>query len=157
MTLKKIINFSFLIILIFFFTGILYAFYTDIFPLQLGIHPKVYKSSNVGMEGYDLVNYFQSRHAKKGNSRFNHYSNGVYWNFMSKSNKKNFVINPTKYIPQFGGFCAYSISEGYTYPPDPKVWKIINGKLYFFRNEEIKKMALYKWESIISKATLNWE
>ena len=83
-----------------------------------------------------MVNYFQSNTANKGNSRFSHYRNGVYWSFMSNGNLKKLLSRtPTRYIPQFGGFCTYSISEGYTYPPDPEVWKIKNGKIYFFRNE----------------------
>ena len=157
MNLKNIINFSFLIILILFFAGILYAFYTDIYPLKLGIHPKIYKSSNLGMAGYDLINYFQSKSAKKGNSRYSHNTNNVYWNFMSSGNMKRFADNPKRYIPQFGGFCTFSISEGYTYPPDPNVWIIKNRKLYFFRNEESKKMALYNWEKVLGNAILNWK
>ena len=157
MNIKKLINYTFLTILIVFFAGILYAFYTDIFPLKLGIHPKIYKSSNLGMGGYDMVNYFQSRSASKGNSRFSHYRKSVYWSFMSSGNLKKFSDNPTRYIPQYGGFCTYSISEGYTYPPDPDIWEIRNGRIYFFRNEEVKKLALYKWEQTISKANANWK
>jgi hypothetical protein len=67
-----------------------------------------------------------------------------------------FKAKPKKYVPQFGGYCTYTISTGYTYPPDPMVWRLHNGRLYFFKDEETKKLAIENWTTVIENAKLHW-
>ncbi|MEM6666964.1 MAG: YHS domain-containing (seleno)protein, partial [Pseudomonadota bacterium] len=67
-----------------------------------------------------------------------------------------FAANPARYAPQFGGYCAWAVSEGYTAKGDPKHWKVVNGKLYLNYNGRIQR----RWEKDIpghiSKGNANW-
>ena len=81
---------------------------------------------------------------------------GTTYLFASKSNRRQFVKAPEKYLPQFGGFCAYGAAVGKKFYADPTVWKIVDGKLYVNLDKKIQK----KWESDLSdnlkKAHANW-
>jgi YHS domain-containing protein len=65
-------------------------------------------NNGVGIKGYDPVAYFTDNKAVKGNAQFQSSSNGVIYNFASAQNKAAFDANPSKYAPQFGGFCAWA-------------------------------------------------
>jgi YHS domain-containing protein len=150
----KLLFYTFVTIL--FFASVV-AYFLDILPISFGLHSKIYKSSSVAIDGYDIVNYFNKKDANKGDITFNYKLDNNNWFFISAANLKTFKANHAKYIPQFGGYCAYYISKGYTYPPDPNIWHIDKGKLYFFSDEEKKNQALADWENVLSDASLNWK
>ena len=54
---------------------------------------------------------------------------------------------PAKYAPQYGGYCAWAISQGYTADTDPQTGKVVNGKLYLNYNPSVAK----KWNEDIPK------
>lgn len=141
--------FAFLVVAVF-------AYYLDILPTNLKLHPEVYKSSGIAIAGYDVVNYQNKKTANKGNVTYKFKYNDTHWIFMSNVNLKKFVKRPKKYLPQYGGYCTYSISEGYTYPPNPEIWRFFKGRLYFFKDEESKKIAISNWDEIIERANKNW-
>ncbi len=157
MNLGKIFKFFITIALMAFAVSAVFAFYLDIMPTNLKIHPKIYKSSGIAIDGYDAVNYQNKKSANKGNVTYKFKLNDNHWIFMSNANMKMFVKSPNRYIPQFGGFCTYSISEGYTYPPNPEVWKLHNGRLYLFKDEEAKSLAVANWKEVLKKAEQNWK
>ena len=125
----------FLIVTVAFFVALV-AYFMGIMPLSIGIHDKVYKSSNVALDGYDIVNYHYKKKENKGDLTFNYKHNDLNWFFISSRHLKAFKSKPAKFIPQFGGYCTYTVSKGFTHPPDPKAWYLSNGKLYFFKDEE---------------------
>jgi YHS domain-containing protein len=85
-------------------------------------------------EGYDVVVYF-NHEAKKGNKQFIADFDGVKFQFSSKENLDLFKKNPEKYVPQFGGYCAYAIGKnGDKVSINPKTFEIRDGKLYLFYN-----------------------
>lgn len=139
-----------------FIAGASTAYYYGVMPTSIGLHSKIYTKSNIAMDGYDIVNYFLGKSALKGNTRFAIKQNDQGWLFNSDRTLKIFKAKPKKYIPQFGGYCAYTISTGYTHPPDPKVWRLHNGRLYFFKDEEAKKLAIENWTTVIENAKLHW-
>ena len=49
------------------------------------------------------------------------------------------------YAPQYGGYCAWAVSQGYTAPIDPKAWKVVDGKLYLNYSKSVQK----NWEKDI--------
>lgn len=152
---KMIKSICFLSVLIF-FIGALTAYYFGIVPTSLGIHSQFYTSSNVAMDGFDMTNFYTAKKAKLGDVRFNYKYAGTNWFFMSSRNKKQFASKPQKFLPQFGGYCTYTMSKGYTYPPDLKVWHIEKRKIYFFKDEESKKNALANWQNILKDAKMHW-
>jgi YHS domain-containing protein len=92
-------------------------------------------SNGVIVDGYDVVSFFTENKAVKGNSQFTYsYRDATYW-FSSEEHKKMFVDNPSKYEPQFGGYCAYAAALGRTAPIDVKTFSIVNGRLVIQHNQ----------------------
>jgi YHS domain-containing protein len=112
---------------------------------------------NVAIKGYDTVAYFDESGAVKGNPQFEYAWKGARWLFSSQANMEKFKANPEQYAPQFGGYCSYSVSHGYTADGDPEAWKVVDGKLYLNNNQEVKK----KWEAeqpkLIQDGEKNWK
>lgn len=88
---------------------------------------------NVAISGYDPVAYFTDGRAVQGSPEINQSWLGANWHFASGKHRDAFVAEPMRYAPQYGGFCAGSMSIGMiTDNIDPKSWRIIDGKLYLF-------------------------
>jgi YHS domain-containing protein len=120
--------------------------------------PPVYTDvfSNVGVGGYDAVAYFKDGRPVQGKKEFSTKYKGAEFRFATQANLDAFLKQPDAYAPQYGGYCAWAASEGYTAKGDPKYWKVVNGKLYLNYDGNIQK----KWETdvpgFISKADQNW-
>src|SRR5262245_32720617 len=96
-------------------------------------------SAGLALKGYDVVAYFAQGKPVAGKKEFQYEWMGARWQFSSSANRDLFAANPDKYTPQYGGYCAYGVSEGHKAPIDPMVWKIVNGKLYLNYNADIGK------------------
>ena len=112
--------------------------------------------SGVGIKGYDPVAYFTDNKAIKGSAQFQSDSNGVTYHFVSTQNKAAFDANPAKYEPQFGGFCAWAVSQGYTAPIDPKAFQVVNGRLLLQYSLSVRKQFSQDTEGNLRKADANW-
>jgi YHS domain-containing protein len=85
-------------------------------------------------EGYDVVSYF-SNTAKKGDTAYTAVFEGVKFKFVSKQNLETFKKAPKKYIPAYGGFCAYAVgAKAERVSINPETFEIRDGKLYLFYN-----------------------
>ena len=112
-------------------------------------------NSVVGVQGYDLVSYHDGKPLPgNGNHVANH--NGVNYLFISNKNKKNFQGNPEKYLPAYGGFCAYGVAVGKKFIADPNVWEIVDGQLYLNLDNKIKGIWSKDISGNIKKANANW-
>lgn len=112
--------------------------------------------TGVAIKGYDPVAYFTEGKPAKGSSDFSYEWNGAEWRFASAANRDLFKADPVKYAPQYGGYCAWAVSRGYTAGIDPEAWKIVNNRLYL--NYSVKVQAQWS-EDIpgnIAKAEENW-
>ncbi len=76
--------------------------------------------------------------------------------FASKSNKTSFDNNPTKYLPAYGGWCAFGVSVGKKFHSDPLAWRVVNGKLYLNLDEDIQKQWLKDVPGRIKTADAKW-
>ncbi len=113
--------------------------------------------NNVALQGYDPVAYFESAKATEGKKEIKSEYNGAIYHFSSENNKALFLKNPSQYEPQFGGFCAYGMSEGYEAPIQPEAFTIVDGKLYLNYNLKVKEMWSKDHAARIKKAIVNWE
>ena len=68
-------------------------------------------SNGVVLKGYDPVAYFTRHQAVKGNPAIQIRSGGAIYYFVSVADKVAFSKNPSRYVPQYGGFCAYHLSK----------------------------------------------
>ncbi len=114
-------------------------------------------TSKVAIQGYDPVAYFESNTPIEGKKEITAEFNGTVYYFSSESNKELFLKNPSQYEPQFGGFCAYGISEGHESPIKPEAFTIVDNKLYLNYNLKVKEIWSKDRAARIEKATLNWQ
>jgi len=91
---------------------------------------QIYSDKGIAIDGTDPVSYFKQGKPVAESSSITHKWKGVTWRFSSEDNRAAFAANPTAYAPQYGGYCAYAVSEGYTASTVPDAWKIVDGKLY---------------------------
>ena len=114
----------------------------------------------IAISGYDPVAYFTQNKAVKGKKDMAVYHQGVTYYFSSAANKDLFKSNPSKYEPEYGGWCAYAMGEkGEKVSIDPETFKIVNGKLYLFYNRFFNN-TLKDWNkneaALKAKADANW-
>lgn len=113
--------------------------------------------------GYDVVAYFKDNKPVKGNREIKAVHNNITYYFSSAENKKAFLDAPEKYLPQYDGHCALSVSYGKKLSIDPLTFKVTNEKLYLFFNGETstgKVNSLDTWnkneERLLKKADSIW-
>lgn len=112
--------------------------------------------NGVAIQGYDPVAFFTQGHPVKGSPQFeSQYKGAKYW-FESADDKKLFDANPAKYEPQFGGFCAYGMSQGHTAPIKIEAWQIVNGRLLMQYDLDIQKKFNKDTQGNLQKADQNW-
>ena len=80
----------------------------------------------------------------------------IIWQFASAQHRDLFAKAPEKYAPQYGGYCAYAVSENHTADIDPEAWRIIEGKLYLNYSKSVQQMWLKEPEARIRRADQNW-
>lgn len=112
--------------------------------------------SSEAIKGYDSVAYFTENKPVKGKSEFSLERDGATWLFASQENLDLFKADPEKYAPQYGGYCAYAVSQGTTASIKPELFTIHNGKLYLNYNEKINAQWSEKKDDFISKADVQW-
>jgi YHS domain-containing protein len=119
--------------------------------------PKVNVDKNgVILKGYDPVAYFEDHRPVKGDPKFSStYRTATYY-FASAAHKATFDKNPAKYAPQYGGFCAESMSRGKLIDADPNVFLVYKGKLYVCRSPQGGKIFYSNPDVHIKKADQNW-
>ena len=115
----------------------------------------------IAIEGYDPVAYFKSSKAIEGDKKNSVYYQGVTYYFSSVENKEEFKINPSRYEPEYGGWCAYAMgAKGEKVSVDPETFKIVNGKLYLFYNRAFNN-TLKSWNkdeaNLKSRADASWQ
>ena len=113
-------------------------------------------SDGVALEGYDAVAYFTQGKPVLGTKDFQHEWQGAKWLFSSAANRDLFAADPGKYAPQYGGYCAFGVSEGHKAKVDPVVWKIVDGKLYLNYDAGVGSEWRKDIPGRIAKADKNW-
>ncbi len=112
--------------------------------------------TGVAIKGYDPVAYFTASKPLKGSSDFAYDWNGAEWRFATAANRDLFKADPVKYAPQYGGYCAWAVSRGYTAGIDPEAWKIVNQRLYLNYSTKVQAQWSEDIPGNIAKAEENW-
>jgi YHS domain-containing protein len=113
-------------------------------------------ASKLAIDGHDPVAYFKSSQPVKGVPEHALTWNGASWRFASDENKAAFAASPEKFAPQYGGYCAWAVSEGYTAKGDPRHWRIVDGKLYLNYNASVQKDWAKDIPGRKAKGDKNW-
>lgn len=114
-------------------------------------------STGIAIKGYDPVAYFEMAKPVKGSKSFEATHDGATYRFASKRHLDLFKGNPTKYAPEYGGYCSYGMRYGQTSEVDPAAWKIVEGRLYLQYDQGTQAVWLNKANENIAIANQLWE
>ncbi|SNR15307.1 YHS domain-containing (seleno)protein [Tenacibaculum jejuense] len=119
-------------------------------------------NSNIALQGYSPVSYLDLNLAQRGNKNYKSTHEGVVYYFTSAQQKTTFDKNPAKYLPQYGGYCAFGTYAGAKFRVDPNKFLVYNGKYYLFLNNvELDAKQLWLKENddkkLVKVANKNWK
>ncbi|WP_420387831.1 YHS domain-containing (seleno)protein [Roseivirga sp.] len=119
-------------------------------------------NSNIALEGYSPVSYLDLGLAQKGLKEFKSEHDKVVYYFTSAEQKQKFDKNPDKYLPQYGGYCAFGVYAGAKFRPDPNKFIVKDGKYFLYLyNLELDAQQLWLKENnhagLVKKANDNWD
>ncbi len=128
-----------------------------VLPLSiLAQQSEVFSNKDGAIKGFDPVAFFVESKAVLGVKEFAYDWKNATWHFATKKNKDLFVANPEKYAPQYGGYCAYGIADGHKAPTETNTWTVVDNKLYFNYNLQVKKEWSKDQLNLIKKADELW-
>lgn len=113
-------------------------------------------SDGVAIRGYDPVAYFRDGGPRPGKPEFSVRHGGAIWRFASAEHKALFEADPRRYVPAYGGFCAYGTSRGYLVKIEPEAWSIVDGRLYLNYDLGVRETWLGRTKTYIARADGNW-
>jgi len=119
-------------------------------------------NSNIALQGYSPVSYLDFGLAQKGDKDFKSKYEDIVYYFTSAEQKAKFDQNPQKYLPQFGGYCAFGVYAGAKFRVDPNKFIVKDGKYFLFLyNIELDAQQLWLNENnhngLVKKANDNWK
>ncbi len=117
---------------------------------------KIYTKDGLGASGYDVVAYFTDERATPGSREFTVEHEGATWRFVSEANRQLFLAEPERYLPRYGGYCAYAVSQGQLASTDPYAWNIHEGKLFLNYSKPVRGRWLRDLDSLLPAAEKNW-
>lgn len=115
-----------------------------------------FERNNLAVDGYDPVAYFTERKPVKGSPEFRADYQGSIFQFVSAAHRDTFTDHPEKFLPQYGGYCAYGMAQGYKAKIDPSAFTIVEDKLYLNYSEGVRSRWLTDTPGYIRKANENW-
>jgi YHS domain-containing protein len=110
----------------------------------------------LAIKGYDPVSYFTTGKPTPGLAQFSTTYKGATYRFVSAENRDQFIAAPEKFVPQYGGYCAYAISLNKIADIDPDQWAIVNNKLYLNNGFLAQTLWSVDKSGNIVKGDRNW-
>ena len=98
----------------------------------------------LGMSGYSPVSYIEDNRAAPGSPRFAAEHTGVTYFFTSDAQRRMFERDPNRFLPAYGGYCAFGCSVDSKFVPDPTSFEVIRGRTHLFlKNAEVDAKTLW--------------
>lgn len=110
----------------------------------------------LGLHGVDSVGLISLGAVAEGHAVHTVKHDGAAYYFASQASADLFSANPEKYLPQYGGFCAYAVALGKKFDGDPRFADVVDGKLYLFVNDEVFRTYKKNPQKYISEAEKMW-
>ncbi|MGR3804257.1 YHS domain-containing (seleno)protein [Marinibacterium profundimaris] len=110
----------------------------------------------LAIDGYDPVSYFSTQGPRRGRRDISVMWKGAIWRFATPKHRDMFELNPWALAPRYGAYCAYAMSQGILVPGSPRVWHLVNGRLYLTQDVEAHERWRKDMVSHIAKADVNW-
>ncbi len=113
--------------------------------------------AGVALNGYDPVAYFTEGRAVAGAPGITADHAGVRYRFATEAHRATFLADPARYLPAYGGYCAYGVAQGHKVTVDPEAFRVVDGRLYLNYSKGVQKKWLEDVPGNIRKADGNWE
>ena len=117
---------------------------------------EVHETGGIGIKGHDPVAYFDQGRAVAGKPELSAEHGGITYRFARPENREAFRAEPARYLPQYGGFCAFGVAGGYKADIDPEAFSLVDGKLYLNYSKSIRSNWLSDVAGYIGKADAKW-
>jgi YHS domain-containing protein len=82
--------------------------------------------------GHDPVSYFTKGAPERGRPELKVSLPERTYYFASDAQRRQFLAEPAKYEPQYGGFCASGAAYAIKLGSDPTAWTVRDGRLFIF-------------------------
>lgn len=129
-------------------------------PSRAYIHSYNLPGHGVAIEGYSPVSYFDGV-AERGSPLFAVEHDGVTYHLASTAQVQKFQQNPARYVPAYGGWCAFGMSVSDKFPVDPTCFDIVDGRvMLFLRNDGVDALELWRRgdeRDLVTKANAHWK
>lgn len=112
---------------------------------------------NIAVRGYDPVSYISEHQARKGSADLTVTHEGATYRFSSEANRAAFVAEPDRFLPAYGGYCAYGVAQDHKVPIDPEAFTVVDGRLYLNYSKDVMGRWRKDIPGNIVKADKNWE
>jgi YHS domain-containing protein len=112
--------------------------------------------TGVAVQGYDVVAYFTDDKPVKGDAKISSQRDGATYYFATAEHKAAFDKSPAKYVPEFGGYCAYGVAKNALVKIDPKAFQVVNGRLLLQYDLGVRNDFSKDVTGNLSKADANW-
>ncbi len=129
------------------------AFAADEYNVSTGT---TLSGARVALRGDDAVALASGLKVVPGKAKFTVERDGVAYYFSSKETKARFAADPQRYLPKFGGFCAYGVAFGKKLDASNRYADIVYGKLYVFLNAAAFQKYKEDKARTLAKAEKNW-
>lgn len=116
----------------------------------------IYAENGVAIDGSDVVAYFAGNGPVVGDPGIALNWKGATWHFSSVENRDTFEADPSAYEPQFGGYCAWAVANGYVASTVPEAWSLHRGRLYLNYSRRIRRRWERDIEGNIALGEQNW-
>ena len=116
----------------------------------------VFNTDGLAINGYDPVAYFTEGRHVAGRADFVAEWMGARFQFASADNRDRFAADPKAFAPQYGGYCAFAMSNGYIAPTEPDAWTVHEGKLYLNFNLAVRERWSRDIPGHIARADKHW-
>ena len=117
-----------------------------------------FEENGVALKSYDALSYFTpAPDPVLGVKEHSYTYKDSKFYFITGSHLDSFVSDPDRYAPQFGGYCAYGVSQGHKVGAHPRVFAVVDGKLYMFSDLDARKNWKKDIPGNIARATDQWQ
>ncbi len=113
-------------------------------------------AAGIAIRGTDPVAYFTLGEPTPGVAEFSYTWMDATWYFSSAAHRDAFIADPEAYAPQYGGYCAWAVANGYTASIDPAAWRIVDNRLYLNYSPGIQRRWQQNIPSFIEQGNRNW-
>lgn len=124
-------------------------------PNRQGPPPR--PDTTLALEGFDVTSYYEAEGLKAGDSTHALQWKGKTWRFRSAAHKARFERSPESFAPQYDGFSPLIMAHGQQFLGNPRIYTIVDGKLYIEIAEGPRETWRRSMGKIIPRSDEQWQ